>query len=114
MHDATHQQGRPPDALPHDNTLGRVQTMTDTGLTYCRVAVGDMVACLTVHAGGRFADFEGLVWCGGKVAFEFSGSVSVQDGDLEAALEAALSARLRQRAGRKAHRSDAPGFPGWP
>lgn len=106
--------GPPPDALPHDDPIAHVNTMTDTGLTYCRVAAGDMVACLTVHAGGRFADFGGLVWCAGRVAFEFSGSVSVQEGALETALEAALAARLRQMAAREAHQSDAPGLTGWP
>lgn len=105
--------GPPPDALPHADPIAHVHTMTDSGLTYYRVAVGDMVACLTVHAGAHFADFEGLVWCAGWVAFEFSGSVSVQEGALETALEAALAARLRQRAAREAHQSDAPGLTGW-
>lgn len=63
--------------------------------TYCRVAAGGAIACLTLITGDSVADFEGLVWRDGCVLFEFIGSVSTRGESLVHALEAALAARLR-------------------
>jgi hypothetical protein len=73
----------------------------DEGRTYCHVNVGDVVACLTVH-GAHVADFEGLVWSGGRVLFEFTGTVHLRGRPLELALEEALRTRLREECRRKA------------
>lgn len=63
--------------------------------TYCRVAAGGAIACLTLITGDSAANFEGLVWRDGCVLFEFIGSVSTRGESLVHALEGALAARLR-------------------
>lgn len=67
----------------------------DDHKSYCRVAAGGAIACLTLLAGDSVADFEGLVWRDGRVLFEFIGSVNTRGESLAHALEAALAARLR-------------------